>query len=106
MGVRWRNHFVPIYYFMEEEIWVPVNTWECCYEISSLGRLKSLARQKGVHRNGAPAFYKEKIFNRKPKHQDYYIRVCLCKDDRKEYHQLHLIVAHHFIPNPENKKNR
>ena len=60
------------------------------YQVSNLGRVKSLNRRK-----------KEKILTFRPC-QDY-IRVSLCKDYKQYQRFVHRLVAFAFIPNPENK---
>ena len=75
----------------EVEIWRPVRDYEKFYEVSNWGRIKSLNyRQTG----------KEGIL--KPMHRncDKYLRIALCKNNKREYRYLHRIVAEAFIPNP------
>ena len=70
------------------EIWKDIEGYEGLYQISNLGRVKSLNRNKvmtlRVKRNG----YKE---------------VSLSKDNTKKHYLVHRLVAQAFIPNTGNK---
>ena len=78
---------------MEEEVWKPIKGYEGLYEISNLGRVKSL-NYRGTG--------KEKILKNI---EDYkgYLEVCLTKNGRHKIFRVHRLVAEAFIPNPENK---
>ena len=72
------------------EQWRPVVGFEGLYEISNLGRVKSL----NYKRTG-----KEKIL--KPnKHRKGYLRVELCRDGKVKHFLIHRLVAIAFLPNP------
>lgn len=79
-----------------EEIWKPVVGYEGRYEVSSLGRIKSLARQDIRGNNRV-----ERI--RKPvKPNGRYITVYLSADSKIHRRTLHSIIAEAFIgPRPE-----
>lgn len=76
------------------EIWKPIKGYENKYEVSNLGRVKSLERYDKYNRH----IY-EKILIPK-KHSGGYLRVGL---SRKDYY-IHRLVAEAFIDNPNNKK--
>jgi len=57
------------------EIWLPVKGYEGIYEISSLGRVKSLARFV-VSRSGITSFFHEKMIYGVPTDR-HYIRINL-----------------------------
>lgn len=81
---------------LEGEIWLPVKDHEALYEISNLGRLKSLLH---IDLNGHTR--KEKIFSFVSKR--WYTLATLCKGSAKTHIMVHRIVATAFHPNPENK---
>lgn len=85
------------------EEWRPVVNYEGLYEISNLGRVKSLGRWR-FRKDGRKSWYKECI--RKPTLVKGYPCVMLCTHDKmKKMHYIHRLVAMAFIPNddPVNK---
>jgi len=74
------------------EIWKEINGYEGLYEVSNLGRIKSLP--KGKHR-------KSEMILTLRKHP--YKFVNLSKDGKANTKSVHRLVAHAFIPNPLNK---
>lgn len=85
---------------MENEVWKPVVGYEGYYEISNLGRLKSVERmvKQGNHLRYVP----ERI--KKPQRaSDGYPAYTLCKDCKSRTVRTHLLLAKAFIPNPDNK---
>lgn len=91
-----------------EEIWKSVKDYEGLYEISSLGRLRSLPKLCGL----SP----RKLKIKKSVADKYgYLRVPLYKNGVAKNKQIHRLVAEAFIPNPngydqvnhrdENKQN-
>ena len=81
------------------EIWKPVVGFEGLYEVSSLGRIKSLS--KYTYSKGYPQLRKEKILSpcKTGKYRNY---LTVKLNDRHNY-KVHRLVAEAFIPNPENK---
>lgn len=93
---------------MEEEIWKPVKGFEGIYEVSSLGRVRSLPRDK--FQQGCIHHYKGRVL--KPFRDTVgYLYV----DLSQKAFPVHRLVANAYIPNPnkyseinhkdENKKN-
>lgn len=83
-----------------EEIWKPVKNYEGYYEISNLGRVKSVERIiKCKSRNNFKQ--KEKILATRPNNRGY-IMVGLHKDKNYKLVLVHRLVAEAFIPNPNN----
>lgn len=74
------------------EEWKPVPGFECLYEVSNLGRVKSLKK------NGHGEILLKQYVDRYG-----YLKVYLYKDNKPHYLTVHRIVAKAFIPNDENK---
>lgn len=74
---------------IQSEEWRPICGYEGLYEVSSLGKVKSLK------------FGKEKIL-KFGKNKKGYFRVGLSKDKKREFCSVHRLVANAFIPNPNN----
>jgi len=83
---------------MENEIWKDVPDYEGLYQVSNLGRVKSLERTRKGN-GGSICKVKEKLLSLKI---DKYGYVCytLCKDGRLFYFTAHRLVALAFIDNP------
>ena len=82
------------------EIWKDIIGYEGLYQISDLGRLKSLEK---IISNGKGGFRKRKEIIINPK-SDRYTNVSLVNNGLKKQYTMHRLVAISFIPNPENKK--
>ena len=75
------------------EIWKDIEGFEGLYQVSNLGKVKSLGNNKSR---------KEKIL--KPRSdKDGYLLVNLCKEGKRKHLSVHRLVAQAFVPNPENK---
>ena len=74
-----------------KEEWRDIEEYYGLYQISNLGRIKSL----NYRRTG-----KEKIL--KPVNTNDYFTIELCKEGNRKRHRVHRLVALHFIPNPNN----
>lgn len=86
-----------------KEIWKSIKGYEGLYEVSNLGRVKSLPRYRkfGNQKRLIP----ERILLAANKEKDHtgYLFVNLHKNnDRGKPHYLHRLVAGAFIPNPDN----
>lgn len=94
------------------EEWKSVPGYEGYYEISTLGNIRSLERKLQTQRlvdGKAPISVsysvKSKLLRSSvPTHKDKYIRVDLCKDQRRRTHDLHRLLALAFLPNPDGHK--
>ena len=75
------------------EIWVDIIGYEGLYQVSNFGRVKSLG-------NGRSNNSKEKILKTL---NNGHLFVVLWKNGAKNRQYVHILVAIHFIPNPENK---
>lgn len=90
------------------EIWKDIEDYEGLYQVSNLGRVKSLARKYKVkNRWGSYSIrtHAEKIIKNHLDSKDKYVNVCLCKNGHGKFLLLHRLVAVAFIPNPENKED-
>lgn len=71
-----------------DEIWKDVKGYEGLYQVSNLGRVKRLDKNRiikgGAYPNG-------------------YLFVVLCKNNNPKGHMVHRLVAQAFIPNLDNK---
>lgn len=79
---------------LENEVWKPIKGFEGLYEVSNLGRIKSLK------------FGKEKILKTdKSINKEGYHKVSLRKDKIRYFPYIHRLVAFHFIPIPKELKD-
>ena len=85
-----------------EEIWKPVVGWEGLYEVSNMGRVKSLPRfHNAIH----PYTSKEKILQPRGKSKNgEYLSVSLYNNYHIKQKRVHVLVAEAFIPNPNGYK--
>lgn len=82
------------------EIWKDIIGYQELYQISNLGRVKSLPRYK---KNGKFSHWtKEKILAQGINDSGYY-QVMLHKNGSHKTKTIHRLVAQAFIPNPDNK---
>ena len=85
-----------------EEIWKDIDGYEGLYQISNLGRVKTLERMVPVYRGYRyqPESIKKTVVDKLG-----YEYVMLVKDGKRKNHKLARLVALHFIPNPDNLPN-
>lgn len=84
-----------------EEVWKDIEGYEGLYQVSNLGRVKSLERIVCQGKQGQ-RIIPEKI--RKSKHTaDGYLEMALCKDCKRKFIRTHRLVAFAFCENPQNK---
>lgn len=81
-----------------KEIWKAIPEYEGCYEVSSIGRVRSVDR---VVQNGT---WTKRIHGRimKLNNNEGYMYCSLCKDGKPKPQKVHRLVALAFIPNPKN----
>lgn len=88
-----------------EEIWRDINGYEGLYQVSNLGRVKSLERfiKTRKNKNGMNGYIHKQESIRIPT-KDYkgYLRLSLCKEGKLKPFRVHRLVAEAFIPNPNN----
>ena len=76
-----------------KEEWLPVVGYEGLYEVSNLGRIRSLKDNHGKSRMR---------YLKLSKASTGYFCVPMCKDGAEKRISVHRIVAKAFIPNPDN----
>lgn len=95
MGIpHWKNRCLGV---LPGESWLPILGYEGKYEISDLGRVKSLKRNRPWRNGHKPV--SEKILTQVLLNTGY-PKVGLSKDGIPSPHNLHQLVAIHFISNP------
>lgn len=84
---------------MKKEIWLPVKGWESYYEVSSIGRVRSV--DKFIpHWRGGKRIIKGRIL-RQFKRKEY-LSVNLCINYNRMCADVHRLVATAFVKNPNN----
>lgn len=90
----------------QKEIWRDIVGYEGLYQVSNLGRVKSLERL--VHKNAGGrimhnyvAHIKEKILTNTSNDKNY-LTVTLSKDKKPDIFLVHRLMAYAFLPNPNN----
>lgn len=85
----------------EKEIWKDIKGYEGFYQVSNLGRIKSLDRIIKYKRN-------KKVLRKqigkilKQANRKEYKFVALLKEAKRKQYSVHRLVAEAFIPNPDN----
>lgn len=87
---------------MKEEVWKDVVGYEGLYQVSDLGRVKSLERQVPL-RDGFTRTQNERVLKHSIAKSGYPV-INVLKDGKQNTRTIHRIVAQAFIPNPENKE--
>lgn len=80
-----------------KEVWKPVEGYEDLYQISNLGRVKSLKRRT------KSGFYNRIMMLKPSEHTDGYLQVVLYKNGQRKTYKVHRLVANAFLPRSENK---
>lgn len=84
------------------EIWKPIKNYEGLYEVSNLGRVKSLERTC-IGKGGGIYPIKEKVLiQSKTRKETPYYKVSLSKNGIVKDYMVHRLVAETFIDNPNN----
>ena len=83
------------------EKWKDVAGYEGLYQVSNLGRIKSVERYRDNH--GKPQIIHEKIKNTRTKNSGYLI-TDLYKNNKRKSVMIHRVVASAFLPVEERKE--
>lgn len=89
------------------EIWRDIKGYEGLYQVSNLGRVKSLERLvKGRYNNlqRCPEKIKQPSERRNKDSKQGYLALQLYKDNKAQNCYIHRLVAEAFIPNPQGKE--
>jgi hypothetical protein len=81
--------------FKMEEIWKDIPEYEGLYQVSNLGRVKSLPKEWTIGRNGAIQRHSGMIL--KQANSNGYLKVGLSKDFKKKQFSIHKLVAMAFL---------
>lgn len=78
-----------------KEIWKDIPEYEGCYQVSNLGRIKSLKRKRSVGNNGFKIL-EEKILIPRKNNPKYY-KIFLCRNNTKKEYYIHRLVMLSFV---------
>lgn len=95
---------VLLFNMQEIEIWRDVVGYEGLYEVSNMGRVRSLSREVYVGGKIHKCIREGRVLKQGHSHgrRFKYLLVCLCKDQQRSMKRVHRLVAEAFIPNPDN----
>lgn len=83
------------------EVWKDIEGYEGLYQVSSFGRVKSMARITSSP-SGRWRPLKERIMSQKISNEGYYV-IGFSKNSERSMPNVHKLVANAFIPNPNAK---
>lgn len=87
---------------LKNELWKDIEGYEGYYQVSSLGRVKSLDRIDATGRKLKGRILKPTLTIPSKKYKDGYFTVALSIGGKIKRHKVHRLVAKAFIPNPNN----
>ena len=83
-----------------KEIWKDIPNYEGLYQVSNLGRVKSLKRKKYDINSKKIIFVGKDIILKNIINEKGYFKVCLRSNYKNKFYKIHRLVAQAFIPNP------
>ena len=87
-----------------KEFWKDIKGYEGYYQVSNLGRVKSLDRNVYCNRDDGHIRFQKGIVTKPSLAGIGYLQVHLCKNGKCFHCLVHRLVLLAFIPNPKNKK--
>ena len=87
---------------MKEE-WKDIEGYEGFYQVSNLGRIKSIERETYSGHNYSVRRIEKEMISTGYKTKNGYVYQTLLKNGQRKTFKLHRLVAQVFIPNPYNK---
>lgn len=91
------KHLLALPYY--KEVWKDIKDYEGLYQVSNLGRVRSLEHY-AKHSRGGNMLIKGKILIYTKRKE--YLGVILCKNGKTKVYSVHRLVAEAFKPNPHN----
>jgi len=86
----------------EEEIWRDIKGYEGLYQVSNIGRVKSLGRTV-TRKNGSKLSIRERIMKPSTNHSGYLLVNLYNSRGKMKSFKVHRLVCEAFHKNPENK---
>ena len=77
-------------------VWKPVVGWEGCYEVSSRGDVRSVARSQLLS-NGQTRYYKSRLLKPQFTSDGRHLHVQLRKPGKSKFHRVHTLVLEAFV---------
>lgn len=88
--------------YLQGENWIDVTGYEGLYQVSNMGKVKSLRRFNPTGLN--KGYWREEILIKMTEDAGGYLVFSLHKEGKLKVGKISRLVALHFIPNPENKR--
>lgn len=85
---------------MEQEIWKDIPNYEGTYQVSNLGRVRSVSHTVVNNKNGGKRTVQSRLL--KQEFRNGYLVVYFCKDRKRKQFSVHRLVAQAFCVNPNN----
>ena len=86
-----------------QEIWKDIKSFEGLYQVSNLGRVKTLER-KSISGNGGFRTIKSKILKQRSGNRYTTVSLCRGSNNTRVVTYIHRLVAETFLQNPDNKQ--
>lgn len=80
---------------IEAESWLPIPGWEGWYEVSDLGRVRSVDRWVS-YSDGRKRFYPGQVLSQQGARQGRHPQVCLCRNKKYTFREVHSLVLEAF----------